>query len=150
MLGGVARSNVVASIDGGYGLELDVTRGSVDGDTRPPNHRPDRRSLEGINPPSMSGAIDLGLDPRIPTSGATPKRPERRSGIMHGRTEDPERTRAMHGFDPKHPGRRFVAGTAAYVGILAGGLLATSHSTVTAISVVIVGGTVWRVRRPIY
>lgn len=98
----------------------------------------------------MSGAIDLGLDPRIPTSGATPKRPERRSGIMHGETEDPERTRAMDGFDPKHPGRRFVAGTASYVGILAGGLLATSHSIGTAISVAIAGGTVWSVRRPIH
>lgn len=98
----------------------------------------------------MSGAIDLGLDPRIPTSGATPKRPERRSGIMHGGTEDPEWTRAMHGFDQKHPGRRFVAGTAAYVGMLAGGLLATSHSIVTTISVAIVGGTVWSVRRPIH
>lgn len=98
----------------------------------------------------MSGAIDLGLDPRIPTSGTTPKRPERRSGIMHGGTEDPERTRAMHGFDPKHPGRRFVAGTAAYVGMLAGGLLATSHSIVTTISVAIAGGTVWSVRRPIH
>lgn len=95
----------------------------------------------------MSGAIDLGLDSRTPTSGTTPKRPERRSGIMHEGTKDPERTRAMRGFDSEHPGRRSVAGTAAYVGILAGGLLATSHPIVTAISVAIAGGAAWSVRR---
>lgn len=95
----------------------------------------------------MSGAIGLGLDPRIPTSGATPKRPERRFGIMHGGTKDPERTRAMRGFDPEHPGRRSVAGTAAYVGIFARGLLATPLPIETAISVAIAGGTTWGVRR---
>lgn len=95
----------------------------------------------------MSGAIDLGLDPCTPTSGTTPKRPERRFGIMHEGMKDPERTRAMRGFDPEHQERRSVAGTAACIGILAGGLLATSYPIVTAISVAIAGDTTWGVRR---